>query len=1588
MMRKIWKYLLWGIGVIILLPFLVVFLLYLPFVQDFVKDKVSTYIAGSYGKIVQVGQFRLGYPLNLTLEDVYVGETATDTLVAVGSLHLEVGVEDILQQSLCVRELELRHVAFGMSNDTTGMSLKVQTDTLSLKAKKIDLKNKWVDVSSLRLAGGDIQMAVGNSTREDTTQSGLPDWFISLDFLTLSRVSYQMSMASIPSLNAGLVHGKVVGCDLSLGRQIVNVDSLNMSGGWCRMVTASGDTLKESAMVENDSVTSVPWTVRVNRVAMDNSVFDMRGQEASKAVIALHGIGIRVEDVFNQGSRIRAKLKNVWASQQDGLTLTSMQGDVRLDTILTSMQGGYIRTAHSRMKIELKADSDFLNLPGSKPLSLVVSGMVGMADVVLFYPELPEELWNRQMKINTSLSLMEDRLQLGQLILDMPEHFKITGSGSISGFQDLSNMKGSFVLRGELPNASFLNYFLPDVGVEIPIGMDFFAKVEARKGNMQGTLRLCCQEGCLSLDGGYHFEKEMYDGEMVLNHFPLYRFLPTDSLGLVTASIRLTGRSFDWSKAKAEAYAWIRACDYKRHTYEKIALSVFLDKTRLRGSLMSQDKSAPLGLIFKGDSILDEYKVSLSGKLGVIDLYQLHFLEEPFAIGTGIKLDASVGRNDKYALEVQLDSLKISDAYKCYNLGSLDLKMFSESNGTRLGIVSGDLLLKFQAEASLMGFVENMGKVAEAVQFQIDQRNVDMEVISRDLPFFTLEINGANKNAIARFLQLQGIGFKNLSAGIVSRRRGGLRLGGVLKEPYVGTVKLDSVQVGVWQTGKSLMYSMLTNSSSNTWKGLFNIGITGRAQGEHFRVELKQKDEKNRVGFELGVNTILGDSVISVSFFPVNPILAYRQWIVNADNRVDIGERGKLRANLRMAYQNKLISIQSLPDEGEYVDRIKTDIMGVDLSALSTMFPLMPLVSGDLNSNVLMYTYQKQMGVDGNVLIKDLGYEGKRVGTLILDAKYLLGKQFTEHNVNLKLSVDTYYQALVQGGFNTSQKNSQLNVDVKIPSLPLNMVNAFMPEGLMNLEGELSGNMRLRGTMKKPLLNGVVAFKAGKIDVVMLGTKFRLDSTRIPIKNGKLRFNKYRFIAPNNSELALNGSVTLTPFDRMRMDLSLNAKNFEVVNVKKNKTSMIYGKAYANMNAKLAGPFTNLNMTGGINLLNRTDITYTLRSTGPTLEDKSIDLVRFTQFRDSAEVAEDAFLTKVDASSFAMKMQIEIGDQVRAGVDLSEDGTNHANIQGGGNLVLVTNPESGMTLSGKYILTGGTVEYGVPIVGKKEFSIRNGSFVEWTGNLMNPLLNISAAEQVKADVEEGDQSRQVMFESIIKIKNTLSRPDITFDLSAPNDMVIQNQLATFSPEERTRQALNLLIYNSYTAPGAATANSNNTNMANNAIYSFVENELNKYTRKAGLTVGFDSHATEENMMRTDVTYQFSRQLFNDRVRVKIGGRISTDGNEGEGSSLQDNLVDDISIEYVLTKKRNLYAKVFRHSNFESVLDGEVVQTGAGIVWRKTFRKFKDLFKNKNREERRKEKKEQETLEKQDMQNVILPDEEEELEKEDMDENEK
>ena len=53
----------------------------------------------------------------------------------------------------------------------------------------------------------------------------------------------------------------------------------------------------------------------------------------------------------------------------------------------------------------------------------------------------------------------------------------------------------------------------------------------------------------------------------------------------------------------------------------------------------------------------------------------------------------------------------------------------------------------------------------------------------------------------------------------------------------------------------------------------------------------------------------------------------------------------------------------------------------------------------------------------------------------------------------------------------------------------------------------------------------------------------------------------------------------------------------------------------------------------------------------------------------------------------------------------------------------------GIRLTGRYTLTSGEMKYSLPVIPLKTFTIQDGSYVEFTGDPMNPTLNITATER-------------------------------------------------------------------------------------------------------------------------------------------------------------------------------------------------------------------------------------------------------------------
>ena len=156
--------------------------------------------------------------------------------------------------------------------------------------------------------------------------------------------------------------------------------------------------------------------------------------------------------------------------------------------------------------------------------------------------------------------------------------------------------------------------------------------------------------------------------------------------------------------------------------------------------------------------------------------------------------------------------------------------------------------------------------------------------------------------------------------------------------------------------------------------------------------------------------------------------------------------------------------------------------------------------------------------------------------------------------------------------------------------------------------------------------------------------------------------------------------------------------------------------------------------------------------------------------------------------------------------------------------------------------------------------------------------------------------------------------------------------------------MSLLIYNTYTGPGTSTTKSD---LLGNPLNAFLQKELNQWAQDnlKGIDLSFDINSYTDASgvnTRTDYYYRAAKSLFNNRVKVVIGGSLSPDDNADV--NFKENFIDDISLEYYLNQRDNMYIKIFRHTGYESILEGEITQTGVGFVVKKRLLNLMELFR--------------------------------------------
>ena len=733
---------------------------------------------------------------------------------------------------------------------------------------------------------------------------------------------------------------------------------------------------------------------------------------------------------------------------------------------------------------------------------------------------------------------------------------------------------------------------------------------------------------------------------------------------------------------------------------------------------------------------------------------------------------------------------------------------------------------------------------------------------------------------------------------------------------------------------------------------VFRSTLTGEIRSEDAELTVNYVDGKGQTGVLFGVNARplteghgKGNGVL-LNLTPAEPVIAYRKFhFVDNSNWIYLHNNMRVYANIDMDSDNGLgFRMQSDKNDSISLQNMNVELSRFQLGELSEVLPYMPRLTGLFSAEAQYIQTPTSLQVSAEANIDELTYERQHVGDIGMGATWLPGDKGATHYLNTYFSYDNREVMTADGILTKKNGKDTLEVTTSFEHFPMKIANAFVPDQMMSFTGDLDGGMYIYGPLEKPRMHGDITLDSVSVYARQAGARYWFDDRPVQIRDNQLIFDKFAIYTTSKNPFTINGKVDFRNLERPTADLKLLAENYTLLDAPRTRESLIYGKIFVDLNATVRGPLDALTMRGNMNLLGNTDVTYVLTDSPLTVEDRLEGLVTFTSFADTASVGTDE-APAMSLGGMDMIMSVHIDNAVRLRADLSPDRSKFIELEGGGDLNMQYTPQGDISLTGRYTLSGGIMKYSLPIIPLKEFQINNGSYVDWRGDPMNPTLNLKATERMRASVADGDDggSRVVNFDVSIAIKNRLDAPELIFDITAPDDATIENELQAMGAEERSKQAIAMLATGVYMNSGVKGGGLS----MGSALNSVIQSQINSLAGSAfqsinaSFTMGMeDRTSAETGDKQTDYSFRYSQRLFNDRVQIVIGGKVTTGANATNDA---ESFIDNISLEYRLDTSGTRYVRVFYDKNYESVLDGEITETGVGLVLRRKMDRLGELF---------------------------------------------
>ncbi|MCY1512177.1 TamB, inner membrane protein subunit of TAM complex [compost metagenome] len=719
-----------------------------------------------------------------------------------------------------------------------------------------------------------------------------------------------------------------------------------------------------------------------------------------------------------------------------------------------------------------------------------------------------------------------------------------------------------------------------------------------------------------------------------------------------------------------------------------------------------------------------------------------------------------------------------------------------------------------------------------------------------------------------------------------------------------------------------------------------NVNIVNILRNDSLALNIKLYNANDANQLDLnGLVEFSKDTTARISILPSNLKINSEDWSIQEKVKISFNNGRTQITNFDLSNGKQLLTVDGILSE-DPADLLQ---IGFDNFSLNTLNPFVKTfgirLSGNVNGKTALYNVLKAPKINDNLEIDSLTmndiYIGKLVDTSGFDQSKGLAAIYT------RIASDNKETLKINGHLDLTAKEIDLNV--KLNDSKLVILQPFVERLVSNLNGSLSADLNVRGSLKQPKINGDISFDQGRLTVNYLKTTYLLND-KVSVNDNLINLTDLVLADTEGNEGTANGTVNLSNLDNPNIQVTLVTDKLMALNTTSKDNPLYYGKAYATGTFVFRGPTNNMFIDIDAKTEKGTIFNLPLNSTESVSEK---DFITFVS-KDTTKVIEK----KNNFDGLRMNFKLKVDPNSTANIY-----TVLGKLSGKGNAELELNISSigDFEMKGDYIIETGYFDFTAREVINKRFDIRQGGTIRWTGNPVNAQINLKAIYSLRASLKdlytaanrENASAQRVQTEVEMSMDGTLLDPAPKLDIFFPANPAIKEELQAYFNDANNlyNQALSLILLRRF-APGAGgkenfaqKLESIGTGTATDLIFNQVNNML------SSLNLNFVD-VNIRSLNEASASFKF----FNDRIVVNAGIVDKTSENDWSPFAFsKDNVGREVEILGLIKKDGTLIGKL---ANKPPTLQSTFVNPGGnlnqnvtslGLIYNQQFDTFKEFL---------------------------------------------